>query len=446
MKKSKKVSISPLRFLREYRNNDHGFLRQLIEERGRVFTVDAYTSKMHFFLDPKYIKHVLIDKRDIYIKPPAAFKILGEFLGEYGLVNTNNQKIWQKDRIALAPLVNIESLKQKTRIITDVTTEHLDSWKEYEKTQKPLSIDTAMSVLTLDNLLKSFFGNIKIDLMQAHDLIKEVLYLMSPYALSYIKLLGIVPSNFFLHHKRIKSQMIALSDEIIKYCKSDEAPKNNLIKALIGGYPDAEQKEFTQHLRGETLMFLVAGYETTAVTLIWTCVYLSLYPLIAQKVYEEVNQVLGGRTPTYDDLEKLTYTRATIFESLRIQPAVDYFVRAATQDDVIGQHKISRGDFVWITPYYMHRLPDYWPNPEGFDPDRFLSPLGERYQCVYLPFSVGPRACYGKQYAIIEATLTLAMLMQRYQLWLTSDFTWDREKTSLNKLSQHLTMTVHGRK
>ena len=127
--------------------------------------------------------------------------------------------------------------------------------------------------------------------------------------------------------------------------------------------------------------------------------------------------MLGGRAPTVDDLPKLVYEWRVIQESLRLYPAIWVFLRAAIVDDEIRGYKIKKGKNLFISTYITHRHPDFWDNPEGFDPDRFepeKTKSWHRFQ--YMPFGGGPRKCIGNNFAIVEMQLCLAMILQHYRL------------------------------
>jgi cytochrome P450 len=131
----------------------------------------------------------------------------------------------------------------------------------------------------------------------------------------------------------------------------------------------------------------------------------------------EVDLALGGRTPEFRDLLTLPYTRAVLEETLRLRPAVWAIPRMATRADEVGGFRVPRGDIVTLVPYVTHRHPDFWVDPEQFEPARFL-PAGRTgiNRWAYFPFGAGQRKCLGMDFALMEAQLTLAMIAQRYQL------------------------------
>ena len=175
-----------------------------------------------------------------------------------------------------------------------------------------------------------------------------------------------------------------------------------------------------ENICSQLITFLIAGHETTSGLLSYALYQLISHPEIQQLLIQEVDTVLGRDftyRPTYDDLEKLPYTLRVLKESLRLNPTAPGFAKTAMQDTVVaGIYKIKKGD---ITRFYLpalHRDPHYWPDPERFDPDRFLPEAeSKRHPGSYHPFGGGMRACIGFQFALKEATMVLARLYQRFK-------------------------------
>jgi cytochrome P450 len=153
--------------------------------------------------------------------------------------------------------------------------------------------------------------------------------------------------------------------------------------------------------------------------LTWTWYLLSQNPNARQRLEAELDAVLGDREPAFTDLVNLPYARMVVDEAMRIYPPAWGFSRQALADDELGGFHLPRGWLAFVMPYVLHRLPAFWPDPEVFDPDRFLPErVAERPKFVYLPFGAGPRQCIGNQFALLEAQLSVACIAQRYRLHL----------------------------
>ena len=146
-----------------------------------------------------------------------------------------------------------------------------------------------------------------------------------------------------------------------------------------------------KQIRDEIATLMVAGHETTALSLSWTWHLLSKHPDVAEKLYAEVDRVLAGRPPTLDDLPNLPYTLQVIEESMRIYPPAWALSRNTIDNDTFHGYPIPKGTIVVIAPYVMHRHPDYWPEPEEFRPERFAPENAQqRPKYAYVPFGGGP--------------------------------------------------------
>jgi cytochrome P450 len=172
-----------------------------------------------------------------------------------------------------------------------------------------------------------------------------------------------------------------------------------------------------RQLRDEVMTIFLAGHETTANALTWTWYLLSRNPDAEARLHDELDRVLGGRTPSFADLRELPYSRMVIEETLRLYPPAWAIGRFAAGDDEVGGYRIPATSQLVMSPYVTHRHPEFWDLPEAFDPERFLpEKAAGRPRFAYFPFGGGPRQCIGADFAMIEAQLALATVAQRYRL------------------------------
>jgi cytochrome P450 len=170
----------------------------------------------------------------------------------------------------------------------------------------------------------------------------------------------------------------------------------------------------TAELRDNLLTFIVAGHETTALTLAWALYLCAFEPELQDKARAEAKAVLGDRAATVADLPNLTYIRQIVDEALRLYPPAAFLSRTALAHDTLCGREIRPGDTVMLPIYALHRSHALWPDPDRFDPDRFASPAAiDRF--AYLPFGGGPRICIGASFALQEAVIILATLLARFR-------------------------------
>jgi cytochrome P450 len=184
-------------------------------------------------------------------------------------------------------------------------------------------------------------------------------------------------------------------------------------------------------VRSNILTFLSAGHETTANTLAWSVFLLSQSPEWRARVREEADRELTGDTNGL--CERLVVTRAVIDEALRLYPPIAALSRLSEAADTLGPHHIKPRSLIVIAPYVLHRHRRLWQRPDVFDPSRFLNPSKAsiaRY--AYLPFGAGPRTCIGSSFALQEATVVLATLVQRFDMRLLAEANvWPVQKITL---------------
>ncbi|CAI5474094.1 unnamed protein product [Closterium sp. Yama58-4] len=195
-----------------------------------------------------------------------------------------------------------------------------------------------------------------------------------------------------------------------------EEGKDLLTRLLLARDEDGSGMD-DQALRDELMTLLVA--ETSAILLAWVCVQLALHPEEQRRAAEEVREVLGGRIPSHADVPKLKYLEAVIQETLRLMPPAYIVGRCACRDTRLGEWRVPQGTTVLVSPYLLHRDSQQWPRALTFDPSRWL-PGGDALpppdNPAYWPFGGGPRNCIGMGFALLEASLVLARILQSFSL------------------------------
>ncbi|MCV7196726.1 cytochrome P450 [Mycobacterium angelicum] len=199
---------------------------------------------------------------------------------------------------------------------------------------------------------------------------------------------------------------------------------NVLLRADGGSWPH-------QRIRDEALTFMLAGHETTANALSWFWYLMALHPEARERMLAEVDEVLGSRRPTAADLSSLPWTTACLQEAQRYFSSVWVIAREAIDDDVIDGHHVRRGSTVVIPIHHIHHDPRWWPDPEEFDPGRFLDAgaVKSRHRSAYLPFGGGRRICIGQSFALMEMVLMAAIMSQRFTFDLAPDHVVELEAT-----------------
>jgi cytochrome P450 len=192
---------------------------------------------------------------------------------------------------------------------------------------------------------------------------------------------------------------------------------SGLVTMLFAASCEQDDAFDDRSLRDQLLSLFFAGHETSATSLSWIHYLLSQHPTERAKLRAEVERVLGGRTPTMQDLDELHYTEQIVNESLRLYSPIHSISRVALEADTLGGYSIPQGATIYVSLYATHRLAEFWPDPDRFDPERFRPEENERRpRFAFIPFAAGHRNCVGGTTAIAELKLAVALLAQRYEL------------------------------
>jgi cytochrome P450 len=192
-------------------------------------------------------------------------------------------------------------------------------------------------------------------------------------------------------------------------------PGDDVLGMLLGGQVDDLTPDDLAGVRNEVVTLLIAGHETVASALTWAWYLLTSHPDAYARLLAEVDAL--GRDPAgLDDLARLPFTRAVFDEALRLYPPAWVITRRVTEPDVLGGYRLEPGTLVIISTYAMHRDPGLWPRPDEFRPQRWADNDERGPRWSYLPFGAGTRQCIGKDFALVEGVLMLAVLARRLVL------------------------------
>lgn len=374
----------------------------------------------HFILlsHPLDIKRILVDNAKNYSKNVLAFKSLRVAFGD-GLV-TSEGETWQRHRAMIQPSFKGKALQGFCEKFVAATASMVDAWDKRPKQNGSIDIAAELSALTFRIVCSTLLGE-QVDQAATHRL-GETPTIFNRYVDSQVSSIFPIPFHWRTPGNERMREALRVFDEtvyaIIKHAREhpDYAP-TSLVSMMLKAQ-EAGTTLTDRELRDEIVTIMIAGHETTANALAWAFYLLSQHPHIERRLRTELNTVLAGRTPTYQDLKHLPYLHNVLQESMRIFPPVHAIPRLAVADDVLGGYRIPAGTTVFVGLYTVHHHPEFWPNPEGFDPDRFEGRTAttdiEKYS--YLPFGAGPRQCIGQVFAMLEAQLIMATVLQRYRL------------------------------
>lgn len=368
---------------------------------------------------PEGVKHVLHTNNRNYDKATPGFDELRNLLGN-GLVTAEGD-LWLRHRRIAQPAFSRQSIASFAPVITRAVEPLRDRWIAMAPSRSTVNVSEAMTSLTLRIAGETLLST---DLSQAAsgvgDALAELLEQIPARIGNPFQFMHRLPTVRNQRYFKAKATLDTVVKEIIdtrRRQSTTTADTTDLLSRLMTARDDQGRALSDTQLHDEVLTVLLAGHETTANALAWTFHLLSLNPLARRALTHELDAVLSNRTPTLDDLAQLDTLRCVIQESMRLRPPVWFIARRAVDRDVLMGHCVNPGTLVFISPWTLHRHPEFWPDPEGFDPSRFDNDTSaSRPTTAYIPFGAGPRACIGQSFAMLEAQLIIAMLYQSITL------------------------------
>jgi cytochrome P450 len=382
---------------------------------GEVVGMRFVFSPAYLIYHPDDVKHVLQENHFNYNKDLFTYHMLRPVLGD-GLF-TNDGDSWLHQRRLMQPAFHRKRLATYATLMAEATDAMLDSWQARREADGPLDIDGEMMRLTLRIVGQALFS---IDLAQETSTVGQAVTTL-------VKLLGdyvyapfppiSVPTSRNRHLQAAIHELEAVTNGIIRERRAHGADTGDLLSMLLLARDEETGEGMSdKQARDEVMTLLLAGHETTAIALTWTWYLLSQHSEVESRLHAELEAVLGGNAPTLEHLPHLTYTSMVIQEAMRLYPPLWVISRKAIADDELGGYTIPQGSMVILSPYATHRHPAFWEQPEVFDPQRFTPErVAARPHYAHFPFGGGPRLCIGSNFALMEAQLVLAAVVQRYR-------------------------------
>lgn len=387
--------------------------------------------------EPPAIKRVLVENAGNYRKDPIQRRILASGLAD-GLLSVEGER-WEMQRRALAPLFARRTVTSFASAMLEAAARLAERWSALGP-RATIDVAAEMTLITLNVLASTIFSD---GIGGDYDQFRVAMnaYFAVIGHIGALDLLGVPQSVPRPGRRRLRRTMAyfeGIVDQIIETRSRRLAGRpegdwpSDLLTLLLRTPDPATGRSMPQaEIRSNILTFLSAGHETTANTLAWSMFLLSQTPQWRARVRAEAARELAG--PVEGLADRLIVTRAVIDEALRLYPPIAALSRVAEAADTLGSVAIRPRSLVVIAPYVLHRHRLLWSQPDLFDPSRFLP---ERRAAIprfaYLPFGIGPRICIGASFALQEATIVLAALVQRFDMELApGGQVWPLQKITL---------------
>ncbi len=374
--------------------------------------------------NPAYIEHVLTTG-DIYLKSNENKEL--RFLLGNGLL-TSEGSFWLKQRRLIQPLFHKQRLMGFVQKIEETCETLIKEWDRSGNEVK--DIHSEMTRLTLGIVSKTLLStDASADFKKVSHALEVLMKGLAGRTVSILRLPYWVPLPGNIRAVTNRKLLDETIHQIINARRTDTGQYDDLLTMLME-VEDADTRERMTdvQLRDEVLTIFLAGHETTANGMAFVLYHLARHPEVRERVAQEVKTVFNGGPLNYEGLMKLDYATRVIKESMRLFPPAWIMARVALKDEVMDGYQIKKGDTMVMSPYAVHHLARLWPDPEKFDPDRFLPErLKLMHKYAYFPFGGGARLCIGNNFAMMEMQIILAMIAPRFKFAIPENFKLELE-------------------
>ena len=396
-----------------------GTYEHLMAEYGDVVRIKVgppgLRRVLYLVTHPDGVEQVLAGDPDGFTKNTPYYEEIAAYLGN-GLLTSAGQK-WRQQRRTVAPLFSHRRIAGYVDVMAEEATRLADRWGVGAAHGTSVDTHATMVDYALRTVGRVLFGA---DVDDAIPVVRATFPILNEHVrhrgITPLRLPRGWPTPAQRRAAEAQRALYGIVDAIIDRRSGSAADHPDLISLLLTARdPETGAQLSRSEIRDQVLIFLLAGHETTSTALTFTIHLLGRHPEVQAAVHREVAEVLNGRTPQADDIAKLALTTMALKEGMRIYPPAYALGRLAETEVTIAGYRIPTNSIVLLSPWATHRHPDFWPQPERFDPRRF-EPDAEagRPRYAYYPFAGGVRGCIGWHFAMTEAVIAIATLLSRY--------------------------------
>ncbi|MGW2856753.1 cytochrome P450, partial [Streptomyces sp. NPDC001215] len=400
-------------------------IMELMRRHGPVLVRRLHGRDALFVSDPDLVTELADETRFAKAVGPALENVR-EFAADGLFTAYNDEPNWAKAHDILMPAFALGSMRTYHPVMVRVARRLIDSWDRASREHRPVDVADDMTRMTLDTIgLAGFdydFGSFERD--EPHPFVASMVRCLEWSMTRLSRKPGEDTTAADEAFRADAAYLAEVVDDVISARTADpgQTDAEDLLGLMLTARHPADGTTLdTANIRNQVITFLIAGHETTSGAMSFALHHLVKDPAVLQLVQRETDALWGGTAdpePTFDEVGRLTYTRQVLNEALRLWPTAAAFSREAREDTLLGGRiPVRAGQAVTVVAPMLHRQPLWGDNPELFDPSRF-TPEAEAAHSphAFKPFGTGERACIGRQFALHEATMLLALLVHRYRL------------------------------
>lgn len=381
-------------------------LEALRDEYGDIVAVEKPSGRLAYFInDPQEVRRILTRRHAKYSKGPG-FERVKMLLGN-GLIVSDGD-VWRRSRTMIQPAFTRQAVHRLVDVMRDCAERRKVAWIAAVEDGRVLNINTETNDFALELILVSIFGDDCERIFAGDDNPFSFLSQDSARDLSVV----------------IKAR--ALRNYMLELVNARRASDKAYPFDFLGMYMNAEDKQGRKfddrELLDELMNLIIAGFETSANTLAWVWHVLSDQPDVEARLLAEIAEAMpDAASVTAENLARMVYTQQVLEETLRRYPPVWLFTRRADEEDELDDFDVPAGTDIYLSPYILHHTERFYPEPQTFDPDRFLLENQPKKDRPYFPFSLGPRRCLGEYFSFLEMKIHLARLLPVFRMIRTTD-------------------------
>src|SRR5678816_2469724 len=398
--------------MREFNNDTLGFIERLQRDYGDVVRSRFLYLYAYFLYNPADIETLLSTNAKSYRKAQSLRSPFFHRLVGNGLV-TSEGDFWRRQRRLAQPAFHRQRISSYGDIMVQYALRAIAKWKDGEQRD----ISREMTRLTLEIVVKTLFNS---DVSNDADHVGAMLsQIVKPFA-SQATLKWIadnrLPTPEHRRYFKAVSEIDRIVYRIIAERRASGYDEGDLLSMLLEAQDEDGSQMTDAQLRDEVMTLFLAGHETTALALSWSWYLLASHPEAEKVFHAELDEVLGGRTPSVADMPKLKYTEMIAKEAMRLYPPAYAVGREALEETEIGGFRVPKGTQLFAFQWVTHRDPRFFDEPAAFKPERWAGETIEQLpKYAYFPFGGGPRQCIGNYFAMMEIVLLLATIGQRFR-------------------------------
>jgi cytochrome P450 len=362
---------------------------------GGIYYASIYGKDAYVVSDPELVDHVLRINWRNYNRGQAIKRIA--FLLGNGLIVSEGE-FWKSQRRMIQPAFHDKAIGALVNVISAANIELLKKWMDAAQERKSVNITSDISHMVLKVVLISIFG-------EDYEQVAPHFTILADESARNLE---------FAQRFRPLGKMVS---GVASQRRKQNRTATDMLGMLMAARDAKGRAMPDSQLANEIMTLIVAGHETTALTLNWTWYLLSKSPYVEEKLSRELNAVPQDHNAAIGDQAKFVYMCQVIEETLRLYPALWLMTRVALENDRLGDYFVPAGTEIYISPYLIQRHPAFWADPDRFNPDRF-GPIEShtRHPMTMIPFGAGPRKCIGESLARIEMQIHLMTIAKHLRL------------------------------